>query len=178
MKYLVAVKKVGLITYVQLLAIAIAGLVVWMELNYDYEQLARQSVKAVNEKQTSGFDANYSEILDGFITVQVLQNYQEIAARPLFSPTRSPPVEEEPVVQAVLEKEPMDYSLKLNGVSIAGKAKTALLWHTTERKFYALERGDVVKNWKVQEIKPESVVLSQNGTNMELLLREEAAKTQ
>ena len=178
MKYIAAVKNVGLLTYVQLLAIAIAGLVVWVELNYDYEQLARQSVKAVNEKQTGGFDANYSAILDGFITVQALQNYQEIAARPLFSPTRSPPVEVEPVVQAVVAKEPMDYSLKLNGVSIAGKAKTALLWHTTERKFYALERGDIVKNWKVQEIKPESVVLSQNGTNMELLLREEAAKTQ
>jgi type II secretory pathway component PulC len=178
MKYITVIKNVGLLTYVQLFAIAVAGLVVWVELNYDYEQLAWQSVKAVNEKQTSGFDANYSAILDGFITVQALQNYQEIAARPLFSQTRSPPVQEEPVVQAAVEKEPMDYSLKLNGVSIAGKAKTALVWHTTERKFYEVERGETVKNWKVREIKPDSVVLSQNGTNMELLLWEEPKKTQ
>ena len=178
MKIMTAFKTVGLLTYVQLAAIIAASLVVWAELDYDYKQLAMQAAETVEDTANGEINMNYPSILKDLITVHSLPMYREIADRPLFSPSRRPPPKEQPVIQLAVAKKPMDYSLKLNGVTIAGKAKTALFWHTTERKFYAVERGDTLKNWKVQEIKPESVVLSQNGTNMELMLREESGKTQ
>ncbi len=178
MKFITAFKMVGILTYVQLAAIVAASVVIWIELNFDYKQLATQGVETVKDSAISGVDVNYPSILKDIITVHSLPMYREIADRPLFSPSRKPSPKPEALTQVAVVKEPMDYSLKLNGVSITGKSRTALVWHTTERKYYALERGDTVRNWKVQKINPESVVLSQNGTNMELVLRDEPGKTQ
>ncbi|WP_455201690.1 hypothetical protein [Kaarinaea lacus] len=178
MRFITAFKTVGLLSYVQLAAIIAASLIVWAELNYDYEQLRIQGVDTVDDTANGGNSVDYPSILEGVISVHSLPMYREIADRPLFSPSRKPPPKPQPLVQVAVVKEPMDYALKLNGVSITGKARTALVWHTTERKYYALERGDTVKNWKVQKINPESVVLNQNGTKMELVLREEPGKTQ
>lgn len=178
-KMIPAIKKIGLLSYVQLTAIALASWIIWMEWNYNYLSLTETVSVMEQEKTDNEFNTNYEFNSNEFITVHVLQNYHDIGNRPLFSPSRTRPViEEEPVIQAAVIKEPMDYSLKLNGVSINGKAKTALVWHSTERKFYTLERGDTVKNWNVKEIKPDSVVLNQNGTKMELLLRDNVDKSQ
>ena len=171
------IRKIGLLSYVQLLAITLAGWIVWAEWDYNYLAFANSIPLEEQEKMEKGIDTNYKVGTGKLITVQALQNYHDIGNRPLFSPTRARPVPKKKVlIQAAVVKEPMDYSLKLNGVSISDKVKTALVWHATERKFYTVERGDTVKNWKVKEIKPESVVLNQNGEKMELLLRDKVDK--
>jgi hypothetical protein len=93
---------------------------------------------------------------------QAEQLYPEVAARPLFTPTRRP---------APAAAPPSTYTpgqFILQGVIVAGNTKTAMLREKSSGRIHRVETGREINGIKVAEIDREAVTLTQ-GVDREVL---------
>ncbi len=103
-----------------------------------------------------------AKLLPSIAASQPERLYPETTARPLFIPTRRPA----PEVAAQGAFKPGQFVLQ--GVTIAGDTRIALLREKESGKIHRVEKGKEVNGVKVAEINPESVTLTQ-GTEQEVL---------
>jgi general secretion pathway protein N len=94
------------------------------------------------------------------------QAYPETTARPLFLPTRRP-APEAPVDKKTL----VPGQFVLQGVTVAGNTRIALLREKANGRIHRVERGREVNGIQVIEIQPEVVTLGQGGEREVLSLQ-------
>ena len=90
--------------------------------------------------------------------------YPEMAARPLFVPLRRPAPPAEVAAAGAMKKG----QFVLQGVTIAGETRIALLREKTTGKIHRVEKGQDLNGMKLAEVTPESVTLAQ-GADQEVL---------
>jgi general secretion pathway protein N len=95
------------------------------------------------------------------------QAYPETTARPLFLPTRRPAPEAPPTDKKTL----VPGQFVLQGVTIAGATRIALLREKANGRIHRVERGREVNGIQVIEIQPEVVTLAQGGEREVLSLQ-------
>ena len=93
------------------------------------------------------------------------QQYGETAARPLFSPTRRPPV----AVEATPAPPPKPVSLRLDGLIVTRDRKEAMITESGEGKRLRLREGDTVAGWTVRRIERDKVLLTSPDSEMTLI---------
>jgi hypothetical protein len=119
----------------------------------------RAQVTDVPAKRAAPFEA---KLLPPQQVVQAETLYPEIAARPLFTPTRRP---------APAAAPPSTYTpgqFVLQGVIVAGGARTAMLREKSTGKMHRVEAGRDVNGIRVAKIEAEAVTLTQ-GADQEVL---------
>ena len=84
------------------------------------------------------------------------RSYPEMAARPLFVPLRRPAPPAEPVQQANLKRG----LYTLQGVTIAGDTRIALLREKSTGHIVRAEKGKDLNGMKIAEVNPDSVTLA------------------
>lgn len=87
------------------------------------------------------------------------QAYPETGTRPLFTPTRRPA----PQAAAVAASSMTKGQFVLNGVTIAGPLRIALLREKSSGRLVRVEKGKDVNGMTVAEIESDRVVLAQGG---------------
>lgn len=92
------------------------------------------------------------------------QAYPEMTARPLFIATRRPAPTPEPAQQATMRRG----QFILQGVTIAGDTRIALLREKANGKIHRVEKGHDINGMKLAEVNPDSVTLAQ-GKEQEVL---------
>jgi hypothetical protein len=92
------------------------------------------------------------------------QLYPEMGARPLFVPLRRPAPAAEQAAASALKRG----QFVLQGVTIAGNTKIALLREKSNGHIHRVEKGKEINGMKLAEISPESVTLAQ-GSESEVL---------
>jgi general secretion pathway protein N len=90
--------------------------------------------------------------------------YPEMAARPLFVPLRRPAPAAEQAPASNMKKG----QFVLQGVTIAGDTKIALLREKSTGHIHRIEKGRELNGMKLAEVSPESVTLAQ-GSEQEVL---------
>ena len=136
-----------------LLCLGLSG-VIYVEL--DEPPLSREA-RSMPAAAAIGTAAERAEI-DVEFEMPPLAVYAEIAARPLFSPTRQPPPpedEEAPVPQEDLAS--IKDSLILRGVASDGAERVALLERRATGELQRTLEGQTVDGWQVVEITSRSV---------------------
>lgn len=93
--------------------------------------------------------------------------YEEVNARPLFSPTRRPPAPEAPGAGAAPEA-----SFTLVGIVISTEDRLALLEHGQPPRIERVFEGQQLDGWSVEAILPDRVVLRHGGTREEVRPRD------
>ena len=94
------------------------------------------------------------------------QAYPEMAARPLFTPTRRPaPAEPTTGKQAFARGQ-----FVLQGVIAVGDQRTALLKEKTSGKVHRVDRGKEFNGITVESVEPTEVTLSMNGERERIAL--------
>ena len=94
------------------------------------------------------------------------QSYPEMAARPLFTPTRRPA----PVEPAAGKPAFTRGQFVLQGVIVVGDQRTALLKEKTSGKVHRVDRGQDVNGIKVEAVEPTEVTLTMNGEREKVAL--------
>ncbi|HET6468994.1 MAG TPA: hypothetical protein VFG43_11520 [Geminicoccaceae bacterium] len=110
------------------------------------------------------------------VAVPPLGHFATILERPLFAPSRRPP--EGVIVAAVAEPEPVEPvfqpvpppQFRLVGTVAKGADRTALIYHPQASELVRLGPGDSVDDWRVLEIRTNSVVLEQGHDGLQLVL--------
>ena len=92
------------------------------------------------------------------------QLYPEMATRPLFVPLRRPAPAAEQAAASNMKKG----QFVLQGVTIAGDTKIALLREKSTGHIHRIEKGHEVNGMKLADVSPESVTLAQ-GSDQEVL---------
>src|SRR6185312_7623825 len=92
------------------------------------------------------------------------RSYPEMAARPLFVPLRRPAPAAEPAQQANIKRG----LYTLQGVTIAGDTRIALLREKSTGHIVRAEKGKDLNGMKIAEVTPESVTLAL-GSEQEVL---------
>lgn len=100
-----------------------------------------------------------AKLLPPIVAVAPEQAYRETAARPLFTPTRRPAPEPASAAQNTFVKG----QFVLQGVTIVGDTRIALLREKSNGKIHRVERGRDVNGITVAEVQPETVTLAQGG---------------
>jgi len=105
-----------------------------------------------------------AKLMPALAAVDPDQLYPEMAARPLFVPLRRPAPAAEQAAASNMKKG----QFVLQGVTIAGDTKIALLREKSTGHIHRIEKGREVNGIKVAEVLPESVTLAQ-GSEQEVL---------
>ena len=115
------------------------------------------------------------------MTMPDVVSFAAIVERPLFAETRRPP-KRRPVTVAKAEAPPPPPpqqiptgQFKLGGVTVAEQQTYALVKHVEGDEFIRVVKGQVVEKWKVEEITPEKVVISQRSVRDVIYLRDNEA---
>ena len=119
----------------------------------------RSQVTDIPPKRAAPFEA---KLLPPQQVVQAETLYPEVAARPLFTPTRRP---------APAAAPPSTYTpgqFVLQGVIVAGGTRTAMLREKSTGKMHRVEAGRDVNGIRVAQIDAEAVTLTQ-GADREVL---------
>jgi hypothetical protein len=119
----------------------------------------RAQVTGTPAKRAAPFEA---KLLPAQQVAQAEQLYPEVAARPLFTPTRRP---------APAAAPPSTYTpgqFMLQGVIVAGNTRTAMLREKSNGRIHRVEAGREINGIKVAQIDPEAVILTQ-GSDREVL---------
>ncbi len=106
-----------------------------------------------------------SKLLPPIVTMAPEQAYPETAARPLFTPTRRP-APEAPTQQSAMVKG----QFILQGVTIHGDTRIALLREKASGRTHRIERGRDVNGLTLASVEPDRVVLAQGPDREELVL--------
>lgn len=104
-----------------------------------------------------------------------LAEYSEIVARPLFSPTRRPPVETEADTD---DASPPLSGLVLAGVVISTEGRLALLRRSRTAEVVRVLLGQEIDGWRVEAIESDRVTLRQGDTVEVVTLRDKAEEGQ
>ena len=108
----------------------------------------------------------------------MIGNYAEVVSRPLFTPTRRPPVPRpapkprQVVAPALVPPKIETGQFMLIGVIVDGDKKVALMRQLNRGDIVRATRGEQLDAWKVTEIGTGSVILSQGGVKEVVLLRD------
>ena len=122
----------------------------------------RAQVTGVPAKRAAPFEA---KLLPPQQVAQAEQLYPEVAARPLFTPTRRP---------APAAAPPSTYTpgqFVLHGVIVAGGTRTAMLREKASGRMHRVETGREINGIKIAEIDREQVTLTQGGDREVLQLQ-------
>jgi hypothetical protein len=103
-----------------------------------------------------------AKLLPPLAAVAPEQVYPETTARPLFTPTRRP-APEAPTTSAVVRGQ-----FVLQGVTVAGDIRIAMLREKASGRLHRVERGKEINGIKVAQIERDSVTLGQ-GDDKEVL---------
>ena len=114
-----------------------------------------KSQAAAAAARRSSFEA---KLLPSIAIVSPEQAYPEAAARPLFTPTRRQAPPATAAAGAMTKGQ-----FVLQGVTMVGDLKIAMLREKSNNKVHRVEKGKDVNGITVAEIEPEKVVLSQGG---------------
>ncbi len=106
-----------------------------------------------------------SKLLPPIAAIAPEQAYPETAARPLFTPTRRP-VPEAPTQQSAMVKG----QFVLQGVTIHGDTRIALLREKASGRTHRVERGRILNGLTLASVEPDRVVLAQGPDSEELVL--------
>lgn len=108
-----------------------------------------------------------AKLLPSLATATPESSYPETAARPLWIPTRRPA----PQVAAAPQPSFQPGQFVLQGVTIAGSTRIALLKEKASGRVHRVELGRDVNGLHVAEVEPERVTLTQGGQRETLDLR-------
>lgn len=144
-----------------ILAIACAALAAAIGLETGFGARFGPSIPSGPVRSATPFEA---KLLPPVAPVNAEQEYPEMVARPLFAPLRrpAPPVEAAP--QSAMKRG----QYILQGVTIAGDTKIALLREKSTGRIYRVEKGHEVNGIKLADVAPESATLAQ-GSEQEVL---------
>ncbi len=142
------------------LAIAAAVLVVAIGLETGFGSRLGARIPAGVSKRAVPFEAR---LLPPFAPPDE-SAYPELAARPLFTPTRQPAPAAPPQSQAIFKRD----QYVLQGVTIAGETRIALLREKATGRIHRVEQGHELNGVRIAEVTPESVTLAV-GTDQEVL---------
>lgn len=101
-----------------------------------------------------------------------LDFYDETIERPVFYPERRPP-EPEPEVVAQAPPPPPpepDVELTLVGVMLTEEGTAVLIRQEDTREVARIGLGGEVADWRLEQVRPQQVTLSQDGRTRELVL--------
>ena len=108
---------------------------------------------------------------DPGFTMKPLDDFSEIAQRPLFIPSRRPlPPDTEPPRPGPRKAERHRFTLK--GVVIVADERMAVLQRRRGRTVLRVVEGQQIDGWLVEAIMPDHVVLRQGETREEVALRD------
>ena len=108
-----------------------------------------------------------AKLLPSLASASPESSYPETAARPLWIPTRRPA----PQVAAAPQQSFQPGQFVLQGVTIAGGTRIAMLKEKTSGRVHRVELGRDVNGLHVADIEPERVTLTQGGQRETLELR-------
>lgn len=110
-------------------------------------------------------------VADPGFTMKPLDDFSEIARRPLFIPSRRPlPPDTEPPRPGPRKAERHRFTLK--GVVIVADERMAVLQRRRGRTALRVVEGQQIDGWLVEAIMPDRVVLRQGETREEVALRD------
>jgi general secretion pathway protein N len=138
---------------IAVLAIAAALLVVAIGLETGFGARLGPVIPAGVSKPAAPFEA---KLLPALAATDPERSYPETAARPLFVPQRRPAPPAEPAQQANLKRG----LYTLQGVTIAGDTRIALLKEKSTGHIVRAEKGKDLNGMKIAEVTPESVTLA------------------
>lgn len=106
-------------------------------------------------------------------TMAAIQDFDSILERPLFSPSRRPPVVEGDTAPAANG----DFGYDLKGVLIDDDARIALFRKTDGSGVVRQAEGTTIAGWLLKEVKPDFVVLERHGEELVVELRFQSPPT-
>ncbi len=110
---------------------------------------------------------------DPGFTMKPLDDFSEIARRPLFIPSRRPlPPDTEPPRPSSRSRKAERYRFTLKGVVIVDDERMAVLQRGRGRTVLRAVEGEIIDGWLVEAILPDRVVLRQGETREEVVLRD------
>lgn len=142
--------------FIGILAIACALLAVAIGVETGFGARFGPSIPSGTVKPAAPFDA---KLLPPVAPVNAEQEYPEMVARPLFVPLRRPAPAAEAAPQSAMKRG--QYTLQ--GVTIAGDTKIALLKEKSTGRIYRVEKGHDLNGLKLADVSPESATLAQGG---------------
>jgi hypothetical protein len=143
------------------LAAAAAALVVVIGIETGFGSRLGPSIPKDVSRRAVPFEA---KLLPPIAPSDADQRYPEMVARPLFVPLRRPAPPAEATAQSAMKKG----QFVLQGVTIAGDTKIALLREKSTGKIHRVEKGHELSGMKLTEVSPESVTFVQ-GSDEEVL---------
>jgi general secretion pathway protein N len=143
------------------LAVVAAALAVVIAIEFGVGSGLRSALAPSPGKRAAATEA---KLLPPMVVMTPEQAYPETAARPLFLPTRRPA----PEAPAQDKKTFVQGQFILQGVTVAGNTRIALLREKANGRIHRVERGREVNGIQVIEIQPEVVTLAQ-GSEREVL---------
>lgn len=104
-----------------------------------------------------------------------ITTYPETIKRPLFSPSRQPPVEttEIPGPKAVPNS---DIKARLSGIIITPEGRFALLQKPTETEAIRVSEGQNFEGWVVKSIHADRIVLNRGDSTQVVMIEDEIRK--
>lgn len=107
-------------------------------------------------------------------TMVAIEDFEGVLARPLFSPSRRPPPEEQP--ELPVTRQEFDYTLK--GVLIDIDARIALLDHKGGGGIVRQAEGTEIDGWLVEEVEADYVVVVRGDDErlLELFFHSESSR--
>jgi hypothetical protein len=160
------------IRLIKLLAAACGILIVIIIAEWQYARYSKKQLLAKLEAET---EHNYApgELPHIELAQQAEDSYVELTSRPLFIEGRRPvPGSEDEAGQAI----PMEkFDWQLDGVYIHQNTSVALFSRSPKKanqeRHLKKSEGEVIDGWTLLEVKPDKVVLEQDGERHELMLR-------
>jgi len=146
---------------IAVLAVVAALLAVAIGLETGFGARLGPSVPAGVSKPAAPFEA---KLLPALAATDPERSYPEMAARPLFVPLRRPAPPAEPAQQANIKRG----LYTLQGVTIAGDIRIALLREKSTGHIVRAEKGKDLNGMKIAEVTPESVTLAV-GSDQEVI---------
>jgi type II secretory pathway component PulC len=122
-----------------------------------YAELTQPIVAARSPVSTNHGQANARP--DPTFVMQPRDAYAEVATRPLFSPTRRPPVVVGPGNLS---------EFKLTGTIISAQGRYALLAQRSRPKIERIVQGQTFQGWLVKSIDSDHVILERDGNFAEM----------
>jgi hypothetical protein len=138
---------------VALLAVVAAVLVIALGLETGFGARLSPAIPSGVSKPAAPFEA---KLLPALAVTDPERNYPEMTARPLFVPLRRPAPPAEQVAQSNLKRG----LYMLQGVTILGDTRIALLREKATGHIVRAEKGKDLNGAKVAEVTPESVTLA------------------
>jgi hypothetical protein len=151
------------------LCLALAAVVAWQV----QRPMARPPVApaASSAAEATAAEADDGDHGEGF-AFDDIESFAAVVERPLFHRTRRPvPVAEAAEAAGAETAVPF----QLSGVLVAGRTRIALLRNPASARILRAEEGDTVEGWRIEAIRPQSVVVRSGQTREEMTLADRLA---